>query len=148
MELNVISNEARTYSKMLLAVGNLWIVLWIMMRAFACGFFKSLLGLVFFVSAVALIFAVLRRMGCSPCYCYKTCAMDFSKLADLFFGQGCMAGVKSSLILTVTFVYILLGINPIAFLTVSIIQEFAVTKIAVLALLLALLFYSISRRPK
>jgi hypothetical protein len=60
-----------------------------------------------------------------------------------------MAGVNSSLTLKIIFVYILLCIAPIAFLSISIIQEFAVTKIAVLALLLLLLSYSGSRRkPK
>ncbi len=72
--------------------------------------------------------------------------MGFGKLADLFFGQGYMAGINSSLTLKIIFVYGLLGIVPIAFLAVSILQGFAVTKIAVLALLL---FYSGSRRkPK
>jgi hypothetical protein len=75
--------------------------------------------------------------------------MGFGKLADLFFGQGYMAGINSSLTLKIIFVYGLLGIVPIAFLAVSILQGFAVTKIAVLALLLLLLFYSGSRRkPK
>ena len=74
--------------------------------------------------------------------------MGFGKLADLFFGEGYMAGVKSSLTLKIIFVFIPLGVIPIAFLTVSIIQELATTKIAVLALLLVLLFYSFSRRPR
>ena len=74
--------------------------------------------------------------------------MGFGKLADLFFGSGYMAGVKSSLTLKIIFVFILLGVIPIAFLTVSIIQELATTKIAVLALLLVLLCYSVSRRPR
>jgi hypothetical protein len=148
MELNIISNETKTYSKTLLAVGNLGIVLWIMLSAFACWVFNSLFGLLFLVSAIALTFAILRRMGCSSCYYCKTCTMGFGKLADFFFGQGCMAGVKSSLNLKIIYVYILLGVIPIAFLMVSIIQDFAVTKIAVLASLLVLLFYSASRRPQ
>ena len=72
--------------------------------------------------------------------------MGFGKLADLFFGHGYMAGVNSSLSLKIFFVYGLLGIVPIVFLSVSIMQEFAAAKIAVLALLLLLLFYSGSRR--
>lgn len=72
--------------------------------------------------------------------------MGFGKLADLFFGSGYMAGVNSSLNLKIVFVYGLLGIAPVTFLTVSIMQEFTVTKMAVLALLLLLLFYSGSRR--
>jgi hypothetical protein len=57
--------------------------------------------------------------------------------------------LRTSLTLKIVFVYGLLGIVPIAFLAVSIIQELTVIKIAVLALLLILLSYSGSRRkPK
>jgi len=147
-ELKRISDEAKIYSKALLTVGNLAIVLWIMLGAVACWFFNPLLGLVFLISAIALIFAILRRLGCSSCYYCKTCTMGFGKLADLFFGSGYMAGVNSSRPLKIIFAYILLGVIPIAFLTVSIIQEFAATKTAVLAFLLVLLFYSGSRRPR
>ena len=72
--------------------------------------------------------------------------MRFGKLSDLFFGSGYMAGINSSLALKIIFVYILLGVVPIAFLAFSIMQEFAVTKIAFLAVLMLLLFYSDSRR--
>lgn len=146
MELKTISNEAKDYSKASLTAGNLAIVLWIMLSAVACWFFNQVIGWFFLVSAFALIFVVLRRLGCSSCYYCKSCTMGFGKLADLFFGSGYMAGVNSSLTLKIVFVYILLGVIPIAFLTVSIIQEFAATKIAVLAGLLLLLFYSGSRR--
>ena len=148
LELNTISNEAKAYSKALLTVGNLAIVLWIMLGAVACWFFDPLIGLLFLISSIALIFAILRRMGCSSCYYCKSCTMGFGKLADLFFGEGYMAGIKSSLTLKIIFVYILLGVIPIAFLSVSILQEFAVTKIAVLALLIVLFVYSGSRRPR
>jgi len=149
MELKPISNEAKEYSKTLLTLGNLGIALWIVISAIACWFFNQLLGWLFLISAFILIFAILRRLGCSSCYYCKSCTMGFGKLADLFFGQGYMAGINSSLTLKIIFVYGLLGIVPIAFLAVSILQGFAVTKIALLALLLLLLFYSGSRRkPK
>jgi hypothetical protein len=148
-ELKTISDEAKAYSKRLLTAGNLAIVLWILIDAVACWFFNPIIGWVFLIAAFALIFVILRRLGCSSCYYCKSCTMGFGKLADLFFGQGYMAGVNSSLTLKIIFVYGLLGLVPIAFLAVSIIQEFAVTKIAVLALLLIFLSYSGSRRkPK
>jgi hypothetical protein len=146
MELKTISNEAKEYSKALLTVGNLAIALWIVLSAVACWFFNPIIGWLFLVSAFALIFVILRRLGCSSCYYCKSCTMGFGKLSDLFFGSGYMAGVNSCLTLKIIFVYILLGVVPIAFLTLSTLQEFAVTKIAVLAVLLLLLFYSGSRR--
>jgi len=68
--------------------------------------------------------------------------MGFGKLADLFFGSGYMAGVKSSVGLKAFFVYGLLGLIPIGFLAVSIMQEFTAPKIMVLVFLLLLLIYS------
>jgi hypothetical protein len=50
--------------------------------------------------------------------------------------------------LKLVFVYGVLGLVPIIFLTVSIMQEFAVSKIVVLAFLLLLLVYSGSRKKK
>jgi hypothetical protein len=72
--------------------------------------------------------------------------MGFGKLSDLFFGSGYMAGVNLSVKLKRFFVYGLLSLVPIAFLAVSIIQEFAASKIVVLVLLLILLFYSGTRK--
>lgn len=72
--------------------------------------------------------------------------MGFGKLADLFFGDGYMAGVNSSVRLKLVFAYGLLGIIPIAFLAVSIMQEFAASKLVVLVFLMLLLFYSGTRK--
>jgi hypothetical protein len=96
MELKPISNEAKEYSKTLLTLGNLGIALWIVISAIVCWFFNPLLGWFFLVSAFVMIFVILRRLGCNSCYYCKTCTMGFGKLADLFFGSGCMAGVDAS----------------------------------------------------
>ena len=148
MELKPIRDDAKAYSKSLLVFGNLAVTAWVLLSALACWFFNSLLGWFFLVFAFVMVFAILRRMGCSSCYYCKSCTSGFGKLADLFFGSGYMVGINSSVTLKIIFVYGLLGIVPLAFLVVSIIQAFAVTKIAVLALLLLLLFYSGSRKPK
>jgi hypothetical protein len=141
-----ISTDSKEYSKSLLIFGNLAIVLWIVAGAISCWFFNPLAGWLFLVLALALVFAILRRLGCNSCYHCKSCTMGFGKLSDLFFGNGYMAGVNSSVGLKLVFVYGLLGLVPIAFLTVSIMQEFAASKIIVLMLLLLLLFYSGSRK--
>jgi hypothetical protein len=140
--LKPISNDIREYSKSLLILGNLGIALWIVISAVACWFFNPILGWLFLVSAFVLVFAILRRLGCSSCYYCKSCTMGFGKLSDLFFGRGYMAGVKSSTGLKVVFVYGLLGLIPIGFLAVSIMQAFTAPKIAVLVFLLLLLIYS------
>jgi hypothetical protein len=95
-----------------------------------------------------MVFSILRRMGCSSCYYCKSCTSGFGKRSDLFFGSGYRVDVGSSSTLKIIFVYGLPGIVPIGLLTVSLIGEFAVIKIAVLAVLLLLLFCSGSRKPK
>jgi hypothetical protein len=148
-ELENISEEAKAYSKSLLVLGNLGIALWIVVSSIACWFFNPILGWLFLIFAFGLIFAILRRLGCNSCYYCKSCTMGFGKLADLFFGSGRMAGVNSSRGYKVFFAYGLLGLVPLVFLVVSITQELAATKIAVLALLLVILIYSsIPRKPK
>lgn len=138
--------KAKEYSKTLLTVGNLGIVLWTMLSAFACWFFNPIIGWLFLVSALILIFVILRRLGCSSCYYCKTCTIGFGKLADVFFGNGYMIGVNSSSTLRIFFVYILMSVVPIALLAVSIIQGLAATKVVLLAVLLFLFLYSGSRR--
>jgi len=126
----------------LLVFGNLAIFLWIALGAISCWFFNPLIGWFYFVFAFVLVFAILRKLGCNSCYYCKSCTMGFGKLSDLFLGSGYMAGVNSSVRLKVVFGYGLLGLVPIIFLAVSIIQEFAVSKIAVLVFLLLILLYS------
>jgi hypothetical protein len=146
MELKPISKDVKEHSKSLLVLGNLAIALWIVVSAIACWFFNPLLGWFFLVSAFVMVFVILRRLGCNSCYYCKSCAMGFGKLADLFFGSGYMAGVNSSVRLKIVFVYGLLGLVPMVFLAVSIMQEFAISKIGVLAFLLFLLLYSGTRK--
>ena len=147
-ELSPISAETKAYSKALLVFGNIAIALWIVLAAVSCGFFNPIAGWLFLVVAFLLIFGVLRRLGCNSCYYCKSCTMGFGKIADLFFGEGYMIGVNSSGKLKVVFVYGLLGVVPVGFLAVSVMQEFAVSKILVLALLLLFLVYSGSRKKR
>jgi len=146
MGLWLISVESKAYSRVLLVFGNVLIVLWIALGAVACWFFNAVVGWFFLVLALMLIFGVLRKLGCNSCYYCKACTMGFGKLADLFFGDGYMAGVSSSGRLKFVFVYGLLGVVPMAFLVVSVMQEFAVPKIVVLGFLLLFLLYSGSRK--
>jgi hypothetical protein len=118
------------------------------LSAVSCWLFNPIAGWLFLVLAFLLIFGVLRRLGCNLCYYCKACTMGFGKLADLFFGDGYMIGVNSSGALKVAFVYGLLGVVPVGFLVVSLMQEFAASKIVVLSFLLLLLFYSGSRKKR
>jgi hypothetical protein len=146
--LKPISDDKKGYSKSLLILGNLGIMLWTVIGAVACWFFNPIIGWLFLVFAFVMVFAILRRLGCNSCYYCKSCTSGFGKLADLFFGSGYMAGVNSSVGLKVFFVYGLLGLVPIGFLAVSITQKFAASKIAVLVFLLLLLFSSVVKKKQ
>jgi hypothetical protein len=143
---SIRDDDKKDYSKSLLILGNLGIVLWILISAVACWFFNPIVGWLFLLSAFVMVFVILRRLGCSSCYYCKSCTSGFGKLADLFFGSGYMAGVNSSRGLKAFFVYGLLGLVPIGFLVFSIMQELSLYKIGVLAFLLLLLFYSTTRK--
>ncbi len=147
-ELSPISTETKEYSKALLVFCNIAIALWIVLAAVSCWLFNPITGWFSLVVAFLLIFGVLRRLGCNSCYYCKACTMGFGKLADLFFGDGYMIGVSSSGKLKAVFAYGLLGAVPIGFLAVSLTQEFAASKIVVLALLLLFLVYSGSRNKR
>jgi len=58
-----------------------------MLCAVASGFFNPNIRWLSLISALALIFAILGRLGCSSCYYCKSCTMGFGKLAGLFFGE-------------------------------------------------------------
>ena len=74
--------------------------------------------------------------------------MGFGKIADLFFGEGTMIGVKSSTTLKLTFSYIILGIIPTACILASVAQEpLTIPKVTVQATILAFLLYSSTRKP-
>ena len=54
--------------------------------------YKSILTLgihnLYLIAVAGIIYAILRRLGCSSCYRCKTCTSGFGRLAGAFFGKG------------------------------------------------------------
>ena len=72
---------------MLLVFGNLAILLWTILAAFAFWLTYPILTWIFLLLALAMVFFLLRRLGCSSCYNCKSCTSGFGRLAGWFFGR-------------------------------------------------------------
>jgi hypothetical protein len=137
----------RDYSKTELVFGNLTIILWISLGAVSCALFNLWVGLGFFILSAFLIFYELGKHGCVTCYFCKTCTIGMGKLPDLFFKQGGTANVNQRALKLFPFVYALLTVVPVVLVVFSVVEEFVVFKLALLAGLLAFSVYvGVARR--
>lgn len=130
--------------------GNFMMLLWIGLGTFACYFLSPMAAWIYLGVSLLAVFVVLRGAVCTRCYYYgKRCHIGWGKLASLFFKQGnieelndCIGGKAAPM------VYGLLSLVPLVLGTISTIIDFSILKIAVLAVLLLIGFYSgaISRK--
>ena len=106
----------------------------------AFWFFNQIARLVFLVFGLIAVYGVLKFLGClRPCYNCKKCTFGLGRIAALYFGKGSLKDYKETYGLGIAiFFYVLLGPFPIVFLIVSTLQAFAVLKIVVLLILLAI----------
>jgi len=125
-------------------IGNLAMLLWFALGALACWYFYPILGLVYLIVAIVLVYVVLRKLVCANCYYYgKWCSLGWGKLSALMFKKGNLEKFPTSIGLKLApATYGLLMIVPLILLIVSIIQGFSWNKIIVLILLLLVSLYS------
>ena len=103
-------------------MGNLGLLAWIFLAFFSVLFYNFLYGWLYLVLLAFIVYAVLRRLGCSSCYKCKACTSGFGRLSGAFFGKGFVK--KESVgnrIGLVAFVYLLLLPIPVALLSISIV---------------------------
>ncbi len=136
------SKGKREYSKSEIILGNAAIISWILLGTVACGLFFPLGALGFFVLAAFLIYYELGKKGCLNCYYCRTCTIGMGKLPEFFFAKTGAANVNRKGLKLFPFVYILLSVVPVVLFSVSISQEFATYKIALLALVLLFSLYT------
>ena len=107
--------------------------------------YNQLYGLPYLVLLVFIVYAILRRLGCSSCYKCKACTSGFGRLAGAFFGKGYVkkesVGNRIGLI---ALVYFLLLSLPAALLSISLLSSLSYIKVLVLAFLLAVAVYSLT----
>jgi len=155
-DIKLYEQGLEEYPKSGIIFGNFIMLLWIVLGTIACYFFQPLIAMIYFVFAVVMIFIVLRKLVCTNCYYYgKWCSLGWGKLSALFFKKGSIEKFSTGIgIKLAPLTYGLLTLIPVVLIIISIIreftmiQEFNISKIAVMILLLLISFYSgaISRK--
>ena len=140
-----MTEEKLDFSRRLLVWGNLGLLAWIFLAFFSVLFYNFLYGWVYLVLLAFIVYAVLRKLGCSSCYKCKACTSGFGRLSGAFFGKGFVKRESvGNRIGLVVFVYLLLLPIPVALLSFSIAGMFSFVKVLVLVCLLAVAIYSFS----
>jgi hypothetical protein len=140
-----LTEEKLEFSHRLLIWGNLALFLWMFLAFASVLFYTFLYSWLYLIFLAFMIYAVLRRLGCSKCYQCKVCTSGFGRLAGDFFGRGFVkkesVGNRVGL---VAFLYLLLFAIPTGLLTVSLLSTFSYFKVVVLACLLVVTVYSLT----
>ena len=125
-------------------LGNLLMILWIALGTIASWFLIPLLAWVYLAFALIMVYVVLRKLVCPNCYYHgKRCCMGWGRLSALLFKKGEIEDFPESIgIKAAPLTYGLLTIIPLVSIVISIIDEFRVTALVVLLLLLMVSFYS------
>ena len=124
--------------------GNVVMIIWIALGAIACWFFFPLLGFIYLIFALVMVFVVLRKLVCPNCYYHgKCCHIGWGKLSSLLFKKGNIEDFPNSIGLkSAPLTYGLLTLIPLILVIISIFQEFLISKVIILVILLAISFYS------
>ncbi|MBT0158746.1 hypothetical protein G4O51_02045 [Candidatus Bathyarchaeota archaeon A05DMB-2] len=133
------------YTKIQLISGNLALLLWIVVASLAFWFYNPLAFWFFLLFAAFMVFAILRRLGCSTCAYCKSCTMGFGRLSAWFFGKRSNKDLrnKDGLVM-VAIIYCLIALTPTAILVVSLFQAFTILKFAVFIGVLVFSLYSVT----
>ena len=140
-----MTNEKLEFTHTLIIIGNFGLLAWLFLAFFGVVFYNIIYGWIFLVVAAALIYGILRRLGCNNCYQCKVCTSGFGRLAGAFFGKGLIKkGSVGNKIALVAVVYFLLLPLPAALLGLSMLYAFSVLKVLVLICLLAIGAFSLA----
>ncbi len=140
-----MTEEKLEFTRPLLVLGNLGLLAWVLLAFFGIFFYNQIYGWLYLLAEVAIIYLILRRLGCSSCYKCKSCTSGFGRLAGAFFGKGYVkkesVGNRFGII---AFVYFLLLPLPASVLFFSLSEAFSFLKVLVLVCLLAVAVYSLT----
>ncbi len=140
-----MSEEKIDFTRPFLILGNLTLLAWVLLAFLSTWIYNQVYGWLLLMFTAAVIYLILRRLGCSNCYYCKSCTSGFGRLAGAFFGIGNLkTGSVGNRKGIVAFIYFLIAPLPVAFLAFSLLQEFNVLKIVVLLCLLAISVYSLT----
>jgi len=143
-EIRWFENGYEEFSKFIIILGNILMLLWITLGTIACWFLSPLIALFYLLFALIMIFVVLRKMVCANCYYHgKWCAMGWGKLSAIFFRKGDIDKFGSGIgIKLAPVTYGLLTLIPLILIVISLVRGFLIFKVILLILLLFISFYS------
>lgn len=143
-EIKLFEDGNEEFSKFIIILGNILMLLWIALGTISCWFLSPLIALLYMLFALIMIFVVLRKMVCANCYYYgKWCAMGWGKLSAIFFRKGDVDKFSSSIgIKLAPVTYGLLTLIPLILIVISLVRGFSIFKVVLLILLLFISFYS------
>ena len=140
-----MTEEKLEFTRQFIILGNLGLLVCMFLAFFGVLFYSLIYGWFYLIVEAAVIYGILRRLGCRSCDKCKVCTIGFGRLAGTFFGKGFIKkeSVGNRIGLT-AFVYFLLLPLPAALLVLSISQTFSVLKVLLLVCLLAIGAYSLT----
>ena len=140
-----MTEEKLELTRQLNILGNLGLLAWMFLAFLGVLLYSQIYGWLYLIVEAAVVYGILRRLGCHNCYKCKVCTIGFGRLAGAFFGKGFIkkesVGNRIGLI---AFVYFLSLPLPAALLVLSMTQAFSVLKVLVLVCLLAIVAYSLT----
>jgi hypothetical protein len=136
------TDRKKEYSMSWLIFGNSAIIVWIVLGAVSCALFVPLIDLLFFAVGAFLVFYELGKHGCVSCFYCKTCTIGMGKLPELFFSPNEVVNANRRALKLFPWTFLLLSVVPLAFIAFSLVQEFTIFKVALLAALAAFSLYS------
>ena len=144
IEVEIYEEGLEDHPRSSMIMGNLIMALWIALGAIASRFINPLMGWAYLIFAIAMVGFVLRKLVCANCYYYnKWCPLGWGKLAGVFFKKGDIEKFgTSSGIKFAPAVYGFLSLMPLILIIISLFQEFLISKVIVLILLLGVSLYS------
>ena len=146
-----MGEEIRIYEKGLeenpktnIIFSNLMMIIWIALGVIACRFISQVVGWIYLVFAVVMVYVVLRKLVCTNCYYYdKWCASGWGKLSKLMFEKGDISKFSTSVgVKLAPMVYGILTLIPMIMVVVSIVKGFSAYKLTILILILLISGYS------
>lgn len=133
------------FTRQPLILGNLTLLGWLTLAFLSIFLLNQIISYLYLLLSAFIIYAILRRLGCSSCYMCKTCTSGFGRLAGVFFGKGFIkkesVGNRKGII---AFIYFLLFPLPTAVLASVLWSNFSYIGLTVLACLLAVAIYSLT----
>jgi hypothetical protein len=140
-----MSSDKLEFKRSLLVLGNLAVLLWSILATVAIWRTNPSMAWVFFLLAFAVLFFILRRLGCSTCAYCKSCTAGFGRIAGWYFGDKSTRDTRNKTALFfVAVIYGLIGLVPMAFLIHSIVQEFAILETVLLVCIAGLFVFSLA----